>query len=81
MRSRRAGRDNFVEITLDPAEARSFTQLRQRLVHLKRTLEASFEGLDLTIKLHRREEMPDGSGPSGDVEPKPATPFEGPLRP
>jgi ferrous-iron efflux pump FieF len=51
IRARRAGRDIFVELTFDPAEGRSVGEIRARLAHLRRSLEAGLGGLDLTFRL------------------------------
>jgi divalent metal cation (Fe/Co/Zn/Cd) transporter len=52
VRSRRSGRQVFVELTLDPVEAGSFEESRRRLAHLRQSLEARHGGLDLSIKLN-----------------------------
>jgi divalent metal cation (Fe/Co/Zn/Cd) transporter len=52
MRSRRSGRDVFVELTMDPVEAGSFEDTCRRLARLRQSLEARLDGLDLSIKLH-----------------------------
>jgi divalent metal cation (Fe/Co/Zn/Cd) transporter len=55
MRSRRSGRQVFVELTLDPAEPRSFEDVRQRLARVRRGLEDRLGGLDLAIRLQLPE--------------------------
>jgi divalent metal cation (Fe/Co/Zn/Cd) transporter len=56
MRSRRSGRRVFVELTLDPVEAGSFEELRERLERVRRRLEARVGGLDLAIRLSVSED-------------------------
>jgi divalent metal cation (Fe/Co/Zn/Cd) transporter len=51
MRSRRSGRRVFVELTLDPIEAGSFQDLRERLERVRRRLEERVGDLDLAIRL------------------------------
>ena len=51
LRSRRSGRDLFVELTLDPVEVGSFEGTCRRLARLRQSLEARLGGLDLSIKL------------------------------
>lgn len=55
MRSRRSGRRVFVELTLDPIEAGSFEELRERLERVRRRLEERVGGLDLAIRLSAPE--------------------------
>jgi divalent metal cation (Fe/Co/Zn/Cd) transporter len=52
MRSRRSGRDVFVELTMDPVETGSFEEARQRLAHVRHGLEDRLGGLDVSIRLH-----------------------------
>jgi ferrous-iron efflux pump FieF len=51
VRSRRSGHRVFVELTLDPIEAGSFEELRERLERVRRRLEERIGGLDLAIRL------------------------------
>jgi len=52
MRSRRSGRDVFVELTVSPAQPGSFEEICRRLARLRQSLEARLGGLDLSIRLH-----------------------------
>jgi divalent metal cation (Fe/Co/Zn/Cd) transporter len=51
LRSRRSGRDVFVEFALDPVEASSFEETRERLARACRGLEDHLGGLDVAIRL------------------------------
>jgi divalent metal cation (Fe/Co/Zn/Cd) transporter len=68
MRSRRAGRHLFVELTLDPSQANSVDDVRQRLARVQRSLEDRLDGLDLAIRLQvpEAEHGPRPAGRSGE---------------
>ncbi|HSA80218.1 MAG TPA: cation transporter [Geminicoccaceae bacterium] len=66
MRSRRSGRHVFVELTMDPVDADSFEEVRQRLARVRRNLENRLGGLDLAIRLHMPEADYRGHGLGGD---------------
>lgn len=67
MRSRRSGRHVFVELTLDPADARSFAEMRQRLARVRHGLEERLGEVDLAIRLQASEtERARATGRSGD---------------
>jgi divalent metal cation (Fe/Co/Zn/Cd) transporter len=53
LRSRRSGRDLFVELTMNPVEVGSFEATCRRLARLRQGLEARLGGLDLSIRLSR----------------------------
>jgi divalent metal cation (Fe/Co/Zn/Cd) transporter len=53
LRSRRSGRDLFVELTMNPMESESFEGTCRRLTRLREGLEARLRGLDLSIRLYR----------------------------
>ena len=56
MRSRRAGRDLFVELTLDLVDAASLDDSRRRLARARQRLEDRFRGIDVAIRLHTPEQ-------------------------
>ena len=64
MRSRRAGRHLFVELTLDSSQANSVDDVRQRLARVQRGLEDRLDGLDLAIRL-QVPEVEHGPWPAG----------------
>ena len=74
IRSRRAGSQHFVEITLAPPEDQTLESLGRRLQSAKRALRAKFQGLDLTVRLHSGGQP--HVGPVG--APNPAMPTEVP---
>ena len=51
MRSRRSGRDVFVELTIDPVGAGSFDETCRRLERVRHGLEERFSGLDVSIRV------------------------------
>jgi divalent metal cation (Fe/Co/Zn/Cd) transporter len=54
MRSRRSGRDVFVELTMNPLEAPSFEESRQRLARVRKGLKDRL-GADVSIRLYSPE--------------------------
>ena len=67
MRSRRSGRHVFVELTLDPADARSFEEMRQQLAGVRHGLGERLGEVDLAIRLQASEtERARATGRSGD---------------
>ncbi|NIA72475.1 hypothetical protein HBA54_28200 [Pelagibius litoralis] len=51
LRTRRSGRDIFVELTINPSRAGSFEEARQRMGQLRRALAEQRDDLDVAIRL------------------------------
>ena len=60
IRSRRSGRHVFVELTIDPVDTGSLEETRRRLGRARQCLEETLGGLDVSIRLHTRQDFTQG---------------------